>query len=654
MDNAPNALYLEIQKDLRPYLDPSLSLGNSLSMPTFQAKARAAYNLQEGLLKKLEVTNLSADKSAKDLFRHFNDRCSDWKSPIVRDDVSEQDISLYNTFAMLVEDFFLRECGDDAELSNSNVLDNAHVGPGAAIRARGTSFYAKFASSPLTATSNFLIDLYEADVCFRPYAVFTESFRRTKYGPPEVVMGSRISTVPKNVDISRIICVEPSINQFFQLGIGTILETRLRRVLGIDLKTQPDVNRRMAFSGSMQSEDDSALCTLDLKSASDSLSLGLVCEVLPPEVFSFLVRFRSHYTDIDGESVRLNMFSTMGNGFTFPIQTILFSCAVLAAREHAWGSSSQSIPSKQKHANHYRPRLAHANEWEWSVFGDDIVCQRREYTSLVRLLSLMGCVVNEAKSFDSGPFRESCGRDFYHGYNVRPVYIRKLKTPADITVALNLLNKWSVRTGVSLEHSIRYLLNLYSMRSRARSINPVPLSENDDAGFRVPYSVYTSALRRCGIKTPRDGNKSMVYQRKVGRPPRYTILERGVVKVPKGSKSIEYNPDGLLQSVLLGEIRGARIIAKSNSSLPYSTVKCVTPNWDFTLPNGVEGLPFVVDGDPQSWWVVLEELLYVHLVSSGWALRVFVDQRLTFMGLPRNRKNIRGAIRAFWTELNAD
>jgi hypothetical protein len=34
-------------------------------------------------------------------------------------------------------------------------------------------------------------------------------------------------------------------------------------------------------------------------------------------------------------------------------------------------------------------------------------------------------VVNEEKSFSKGPFRESCGSDYFEGHNVRPYFVRK-------------------------------------------------------------------------------------------------------------------------------------------------------------------------------------------------------------------------------------
>lgn len=52
---------------------------------------------------------------------------------------------------------------------------------------------------------------------------------------PEFVRGNRFTTVPKDGTKDRGICIEPSINVFFQLGVGAYIRERLRRI-GIDLR----------------------------------------------------------------------------------------------------------------------------------------------------------------------------------------------------------------------------------------------------------------------------------------------------------------------------------------------------------------------------------------------------------------------------------
>nr|WKV33278.1 MAG: RNA-dependent RNA polymerase [Riboviria sp.] len=136
--------------------------------------------------------------------------------------------------------------------------------------------------------------------------------------PLRVVNGSSFFTVPKNTLIDRVACKEPDINMFLQKGAGFLIRERLRS-FGINLNDQSR-NQRLAKLGS----HNGSLATLDLSSASDSISSGLVSTFLPPCWHSFLFEVRSPIVEIDGEEHWCEMFSSMGNGFTFELESLLF------------------------------------------------------------------------------------------------------------------------------------------------------------------------------------------------------------------------------------------------------------------------------------------------------------------------------------------
>lgn len=100
-------------------------------------------------------------------------------------------------------------------------------------------------------------------------------------------------TVPKSTEIDRVACKEPEINMLLQRCAGTYIRNRLKRV-GIDLLDQTNNQSlaRKAYS--------SGLATIDLSSASDSISKSLVMNLLPTDWWSLLDDIRVHYTDIDG------------------------------------------------------------------------------------------------------------------------------------------------------------------------------------------------------------------------------------------------------------------------------------------------------------------------------------------------------------------
>ncbi|UUW21162.1 MAG: RNA replicase beta chain [Sanya fiers-like virus 1] len=215
---------------------------------------------------------------------------------------------------------------------------------------------------------------------------------------PEVVRGNRFLTVPKDATKFRGIAVEPSINVFYQLSIGKLIRARLRR-LGIHLDVGQDIHGRLAHEASSQGH----LCTLDLSNASDTICRNLVEFLLPPSWFEVLSDLRSPTTLIDGRTVILEKFSSMGNGFTFELETLIFYALTKAVYCHL-GDHEALV----------------------SVFGDDIISPSKGSDAVIAFLALAGFKVNESKSFTDGLFRESCGEDFFSGTRVRAHYVRSI------------------------------------------------------------------------------------------------------------------------------------------------------------------------------------------------------------------------------------
>jgi hypothetical protein len=236
-----------------------------------------------------------------------------------------------------------------------------------------------------------------------------------------LVPGNGLFTVPKNSKIDRAACKEPDMNMYLQKGIGGFIRRRLRTV-GIDLNDQ-SVNQELARIGSI----DGSLATIDLSSASDSISDRLVWELLPPDLYSFLSDIRSHRALMpDGTCHRWELFSTMGNGFTFELETLIF-----------WALSKAVA-------------INHGCSGRISVYGDDIIVPVEICSQVLALLSACGFIPNKDKTFTTGWFRESCGAHFFKGVDVKPFYIRK---PVDnLRAVLHILNRirgWGVVSGMS-------------------------------------------------------------------------------------------------------------------------------------------------------------------------------------------------------------
>lgn len=285
-------------------------------------------------------------------------------------------------------------------------------GPGSNIGVRGkhTSAYNKF-SGPLDVTRNCLI-MGLCCINSTPSWAAAISSCDDYPSPPVTVLssalkqvtGNEIIFVPKNAKTDRVIAVEPSMNSYIQKGIGSYIRKRLRERAGIDLNDQ-SVNQSLAQYGSRTD----SLATVDLSMASDTISTELVRELLSDEWFELLSSCRSQQGTIKhtGQIVRFEKFSSMGNAYTFELESLIFYALSQAVVDQMGTFVDDTLLSRV------------------SVFGDDIIIPSVCYKSLLEVLDYCGFSVNKSKSYDLGPFRESCGKDFFHGKNVRPLFIKE-------------------------------------------------------------------------------------------------------------------------------------------------------------------------------------------------------------------------------------
>lgn len=286
-------------------------------------------------------------------------------------------------------------------------LLEGRFGPGATYSDRGgkTTVPDKMSSDPT---------LTRDAVWFLPQWLGTQwgAALAQRHGELSFVEGNRFATVPKTALIDRCIASEPSINGFYQLALGRALRKRLRRsptfekpdLAGWDLDRAQDVHRQVARESSVTSE----YATLDLSNASDTVSKELVRLLLPRRWFLQLDDLRSKKTLLDKRWVVLEKFSSMGNGYTFELETIIFAaitCAVTRLTGCGEGRLGKDV----------------------FVFGDDIICKDEIVREVTAALSFFGFALNTEKSFSGGiPFRESCGGDYFGGKSVRPFFLKEL------------------------------------------------------------------------------------------------------------------------------------------------------------------------------------------------------------------------------------
>lgn len=223
---------------------------------------------------------------------------------------------------------------------------------------------------------------------------------------------NRISFVPKDARTLRAIAIEPALNMWLQLGVHNYLSGRLERLgNGIGYQSR---NQLMARKGSETWEDPNrSLSTVDLSSASDSISLALCELLLPADWLALLCDLRCEAGVVGGSTILYEKLSSMGNGYTFVIETVLFWAIARVCADYCGGGCV-------------------------SAYGDDIIVPTRSSALLIEVLAFCGFKVNTEKSFILGPFRESCGADWHSGHLVTPQYLRRaVLRPTDV---YNLLN----------------------------------------------------------------------------------------------------------------------------------------------------------------------------------------------------------------------
>lgn len=248
---------------------------------------------------------------------------------------------------------------------------------------------------------------------------------------------NKVSFVPKNAKTHRAIATEPMLNVGLQLAVGSYLKKCLTQA-GCDLTDQTR-NQSLAKLGSLGTDGFDPV-TLDLEMASDTLSRELVKELLPDDWYELLDNLRSHQGKFRKEVFKWEKFSSMGNGFTFELESLLFYAL------------AQSVADLNRSSEWFADTFGPAYRYAYvSVFGDDIIVPQRDAPMLIDILKFCGFRVNKEKSFTTGPFRESCGCDFYGGVDVRPFNLERPLGRVRDFVHLHNSVKWLTRKrGVEL------------------------------------------------------------------------------------------------------------------------------------------------------------------------------------------------------------
>jgi len=227
---------------------------------------------------------------------------------------------------------------------------------------------------------------------------------------PRLSGENKVLFVPKDSRGPRTIACEPREYMWYQQAFARSMMDQVSRYPFINFVDQ-GINRSLALQGSV----DGSWSTIDLQDASDSVPYPLVKAIFP--FGDSLMKCRTPVSLLpDGSKVYLNKYAAMGSALCFPVESVVFS-AILFKFEREAGIRRSF------------------------VYGDDIAIQTKDLAGLSDWFRRFGVRVNLDKSFTAGPFRESCGGEYFHGVDVKPLRVRRLSLLSLVSYANSLYER---------------------------------------------------------------------------------------------------------------------------------------------------------------------------------------------------------------------
>jgi hypothetical protein len=298
----------------------------------------------------------------------------------------------------------------DSDVSTLNLVPKH--GPGAtADKLRGNSKYRQ-RSWPARLEPYFPV----GDYMFPNARYFNEHYDEITFLEPDAEIPVRVISVPKTMKTPRIIAIEPTAMQYAQQAVLERLleaihsDSIVNRLLGF-LDQGP--NQTMAKEGSQFGN----LATLDLSEASDRVHNRLVVELMSdfPNLNGAVQACRSTKADVPGHGVQhLAKFASMGSALCFPVEAMVFLTCVALGIEAALSTQFTKRSDLDQALGGVR------------IYGDDIIIPVDSVFSVVNSLEHFGARVGASKSFWIGKFRESCGKEYYDGFDVSIVKVRRM------------------------------------------------------------------------------------------------------------------------------------------------------------------------------------------------------------------------------------
>jgi hypothetical protein len=261
-----------------------------------------------------------------------------------------------------------------------------------------------------------------------PNAHFVSELNQVDILEPGSEIPVKVISVPKTLKAPRIIAMEPACMQYTQQALlrcflsAYVKDNLLTKLIGFDDQIP---NQELARQGSA----DGRTATLDMSDASDRVSNQLVRTMLHnwPHLDRAVDATRSRRADVDGFGVlRLAKYASMGSALCFPAEALVFTTLIFLGIQ-----KSLNVTMTRSDIRRFRDSVR--------VYGDDLIVPVEHVPSVVQALELFGAQVGLDKSFWTGKFRESCGKEYFNGTDVSLVRVRQAlpSTTADATEVIS-------------------------------------------------------------------------------------------------------------------------------------------------------------------------------------------------------------------------
>nr|QDH88807.1 MAG: RNA-dependent RNA polymerase [Leviviridae sp.] len=261
----------------------------------------------------------------------------------------------------------------------------------------------------------------------------------------------RVISVPKTLKTPRIIAIEPTCMQYTQQALLRCFlsafsrDELLKKLIGFDDQTP---NQELARQGS----NDGLTATLDLSEASDRVSNQLVRRMTRKyrHLHDAIDSCRSRRAEVPGHGViRLAKYASMGSALCFPVEAMVFTTLIFLGIQ-----KTLNTPLTRKDIKSYSDQVR--------VYGDDLIVPTRQVRTIVSTLEHFGARVGRGKSFWTGRFRESCGKEYLYGRDVSVTRVRQV-LPSTIDDVTEVISTVSLRNQLAevgcFESTVEWLDN---------------------------------------------------------------------------------------------------------------------------------------------------------------------------------------------------